>query len=125
MEMTTKSFVLNPETGGDDEIIACIGKIGVIDSQRDMLMPGSIAPHDTQIGAWGHASLKDSAPPIGVGKVAIDQDLIVLKGTFDQDQASQDARAKIKRRGPAQEWSGTFLISKSDKALDSAGKPYR
>jgi hypothetical protein len=107
----TNVTIKNEDSG---EVEAVFARIGVLDSDGDILVSGAIKNGQAvAIGAWGHASWQ-SAPPVGRGVVSEEHGRGILRGRFFTETThGRDAFRTVRALADIQEWSMGFYTLNS------------
>lgn len=96
--------------------ISCVfATLGVMDSDRDVTLPGAFAEGEqVAISAYGH-KVWDGAPPVGRGTIHEVGDEAIFRGKFFMDMASgRETFLAVKGMGDIQCWSYGFTVEESE-----------
>lgn len=111
--METKTFT-EFKTTDQGHVEAVFSTLNVIDSDRDVTLPGAFqdgAP--ILISAYGHSSWGGN-PPVGKGVIRMDGDRALIDGQFFMDTAAgKDTFLTVKGMGDLGEWSYGFDVLKA------------
>lgn len=112
MELELKTFgpleIKNEDLG---EVEAVVATLGVVDKDRDVILPGAI-PNGSKVklSGYGHDVIKQDAPPVGKGVIAVEGNKAVFRGKFFMSTLrGREAFATVKELGSDGEWSFGFL----------------
>ena len=101
----------------EGKVEAVFSKFNEIDSDNDVVLPGSIKSGFGDKGVamvWAH----DWKDVIGRGEIEQDKDKAVFKGQFIMDtQKGRDAYNVVKAMGDLQQWSFGFEIKESENGM--------
>ena len=107
-------------------IEASVASIGVVDHDKDLLAPGSIAEGSVcVISSWGHNSMLNRVVPVGVGTLHIVGNEVRLKGRLlvDEIPEARSTLAIIRALGEHAEWSfGYFIQQRRDPTPDERSR---
>lgn len=111
-------FEIKDETKG--EVEAWVNTLGIVDRDQDVILPGAIKDGATvKMSSYGHDVVLGNAPPAGKGKISIDGDRVVFRGTFFMATTrGRDAFETVKALGDDGEWSIGFNNIKTAELTD-------
>ena len=110
---TFSGFEVKDEALGVVEAI--IATVGVVDFDRDVIMPGAIKDGSTvKLSSYAHDVITSGAPPVGLGKVSVIGHQAILKGQFFLNtQRGREAFETVKALGKHGEWSTGFRVTRT------------
>ena len=128
-EIETKSFsgfeIKDAATG---EVAAIVGKIGEVDKDGDVFLPGSIRqPNRVKLSGYAHDVVKFGAPPAGIGSITQEGDDVVFRGRFFMStERGRESFLTVKELGEDGQWSygfpkATIAVGKLTAEMKEAG----
>ena len=116
-ELKFKTAQLKTTNEVEGKVEAVFSKFNEIDSDNDVVLPGSIKSGFGDKGVamvWAH----DWKDVIGRGEIEQDDDKAVFKGQFIMDtERGRDAYNTVKAMGDLQQWSFGFEIKESENGM--------
>lgn len=125
MERSTKRMAapLTVKAGGQEgDVTAVFSTFGNVDSQGDVMLPGSIPNNQEVALVWSHdwGSL-----PVGKGRTVVSKDRALFEGHFFTDtQMGLEAYKTVKNMGSLQEYSFGFAVKDAEFGQQD-GQPVR
>jgi hypothetical protein len=101
-------FHIQDEANG--EVEAVVATLGRVDNVGDVILPGAVDPtKNVWLSTYGHSVVLDRAPPVGVGRIREDGNVLLFEGRlFLTTDRGRDAFATLREMGPFAEWSFAF-----------------
>ena len=99
------------DDNGEGRVVAVVSKMGVVDRDGDVVMPGAIVDGTkVKLSAYDHDVITEGQMPVGVGTINIQGDEAVLSAQYFMNTTrGRDAFEAVKAMGPDCEWSIGYL----------------
>ena len=92
------------------EVTAVVSTLNVVDREGDVILSGAVADGSVvKISAYDHDVILKELPPVGLGRLSIRGDQVIMEGTYFLKTArGLDAFETVKGLGPHSDWSIGF-----------------
>ena len=123
-QVRVSEYVLKEEENGEHTLTAVVARVGVMDSQHDILEPKSVGHQKVVLSEWAHSAVYGAAP-IGKGWVEEKSDTVVLKAAFFPTERGKEAYTVVKELADTVEYSIGLIPLEYTEGQDKAGKYFR